>query len=177
MSSQQQTLERLSKVSSPSSKSSSQIQISITKNDSFTNNPFQINSLPITNDSHQIISNTNSSKSLPEKITRQPSAISPVFLGSHKKRKKAVKSEKRIRPSTQELYLDVPMEVVCIYCGQIDFTETRLKNSFCNWLVCTGIAFSGCFCGCCLVPFCVGTLKDVEHVCGVCNSVLGLYKI
>ena len=106
----------------------------------------------------------------------RPSTISPVYL-SNTKIKKSHFFEKTVPVSTNVLYLDVPMQVVCVYCGQIIYTKTGTKNSHCNWLVCSGIAFSGCFCGCCLIPFCVDIWKDIEHKCSNCDGILGVYRI
>ena len=104
-------------------------------------------------------------------ICRRASRISPIFLGENKLKATSVPA------STNVLYLDVSMKVFCIHCETIVHTKTRYKNSYCNWVVCSGIAASGCFCGCCLVPFCVNIWKDVEHYCDNCEEVLGFYRV
>ncbi|XP_056609010.1 lipopolysaccharide-induced tumor necrosis factor-alpha factor homolog [Triplophysa dalaica] len=73
------------------------------------------------------------------------------------------------------LFRDIPVQVHCPECtqnvtSQLDFTSGTL-----TWLSCAGLAIFGCFYGCCLIPFCVDSLKDVTHRCPNCRRTLGVY--
>mmetsp|Transcript_20162 Transcript_20162/g.37521 ORF Transcript_20162/g.37521 Transcript_20162/m.37521 type:complete len:104 (-) Transcript_20162:8731-9042(-) len=74
-------------------------------------------------------------------------------------------------PST--LYGKEPVLVLCPHCRVQSFTEIKREYGVCTWLSCCGCCCLGCWFGCCLIPFCVPQLHDVEHRCGNCKSFLG----
>ncbi len=43
------------------------------------------------------------------------------------------------------------------------------------WLAAIGIALLGCFCGCCLIPFGIESMKVFTHYCPNCNNLIGRY--
>ncbi|XP_058894610.1 lITAF domain-containing protein [Kogia breviceps] len=62
--------------------------------------------------------------------------------------------------------------LVCPYCGNHIVTVTTLVPGTLTWLLCKGIFMAGCFTGCCFIPFCVDSLRDVRHTCPVCQQEL-----
>lgn len=79
--------------------------------------------------------------------------------------------------------------VTCPKCGHRGPTETKSKVGLLTWAVSGSICCAGliaffvsvvgaalCWFGCCLVPFCVRKLKDVEHRCAECQHVIRVYK-
>lgn len=38
------------------------------------------------------------------------------------------------------------------------------------------IDFFRCFCGPCLIPFCLDECMNIKHTCPECNAYLGLYR-
>lgn len=50
----------------------------------------------------------------------------------------------------------------------------------CVYKKCKAVFFFFCLCrciaGCCLIPFCIDALKDVDHTCPKCSALLGSYK-
>ncbi|XP_051995688.1 lipopolysaccharide-induced tumor necrosis factor-alpha factor homolog [Xyrauchen texanus] len=74
------------------------------------------------------------------------------------------------------MFGDVPVQVHCPVCAQNVVTQLRYTSGALAWLSCAGLAIFGCIYGCCLIPFCVDSLKDVTHHCPNCNNVLGVKK-
>ncbi|XP_051573216.1 lipopolysaccharide-induced tumor necrosis factor-alpha factor homolog [Myxocyprinus asiaticus] len=70
----------------------------------------------------------------------------------------------------------VPVQAYCPVCTQNAVTHLHYISGALAWLSCAGLAIFGCICGCCLIPFCVDSLKDVTHHCPNCNYVLGVHK-
>lgn len=70
----------------------------------------------------------------------------------------------------------VPVQAHCPVCTQNVITRMEHTSGALAWLSCAGLAIFGCFYGCCLIPFCVDSLKDVIHHCPNCSSVLGVHK-
>ncbi|CAL8302315.1 unnamed protein product [Lota lota] len=63
-----------------------------------------------------------------------------------------------------------PAVTECPSCGEIVTTKTAKKRGDATWLLCCLSAIFGCIGGCCLIPFCVGSLKDVHHSCPTCQT-------
>ncbi|XP_016392390.1 lipopolysaccharide-induced tumor necrosis factor-alpha factor homolog [Sinocyclocheilus rhinocerous] len=70
----------------------------------------------------------------------------------------------------------VPVQAHCPVCSQNVITRLEHTSGALAWLSCAGLAIFGCIYGCCLIPFCVDSLKDVIHHCPNCSSVLGVHK-
>ncbi|XP_048848196.1 lipopolysaccharide-induced tumor necrosis factor-alpha factor homolog [Brienomyrus brachyistius] len=69
-----------------------------------------------------------------------------------------------------------PVQTHCPMCMQMVLTRLEHNAGTMTWLTCAGLFIFGCFYGCCLIPFCVDDLKDVNHRCPNCSTVLGTYK-
>ncbi|KFO24835.1 LITAF domain-containing protein [Fukomys damarensis] len=65
-----------------------------------------------------------------------------------------------------------PMQTLCPYCGNYVVTVISPVPGMLTWLLCTLLFFFGCFLGCCLLPFCVQSVMDVQHSCPVCHHTL-----
>ncbi|CAF0855145.1 unnamed protein product [Adineta steineri] len=71
-----------------------------------------------------------------------------------------------------EIYGDELIQCTCPYCKRLIITRVERKTGFTVWLVCgTIILLGGCF-GCCLIPFCIKSLKDKTHYCSSCGARL-----
>ncbi|XP_062868543.1 lipopolysaccharide-induced tumor necrosis factor-alpha factor homolog [Trichomycterus rosablanca] len=71
---------------------------------------------------------------------------------------------------------DLPVQTVCPMCTQTVVSRLDYNSGSMTWLACAGIFIFGCFYGCCLIPFCVDSLKDVRHICPNCNHTMGMFK-
>lgn len=69
-----------------------------------------------------------------------------------------------------------PVQVHCPNCAQTVVTRLEYSSGTMTWLTCAGLFIFGCIYGCCLIPFCVDSLKDVTHHCPNCSSVVGVFK-
>ncbi|XP_066545507.1 lipopolysaccharide-induced tumor necrosis factor-alpha factor homolog [Amia ocellicauda] len=74
------------------------------------------------------------------------------------------------------VFSDRPVQVNCPTCRQTVVTQLDFGSGTLAWLTCAGLFIFGCVYGCCLIPFCVDSLKDVTHSCPNCHSVLGVHK-
>ena len=99
--------------------------------------------------------------------TSQPTAVAAIY-----------NPKKSNLPDGQTfLYGKIPARVVCQYCNVPTDTRIQHENGVAVWLSCLGCVVIGCGLGCCLIPFCVDTVKDCHHVCGKCDRVIGQSKI
>ncbi|KAI7803075.1 lipopolysaccharide-induced tumor necrosis factor-alpha factor homolog [Triplophysa rosa] len=73
------------------------------------------------------------------------------------------------------VFRDTPVLVHCPVCTQHVTSQLEYTSGALTWLSCAGLAIFGCFYGCCLIPFCVNSLKDVTHRCPSCHRTLGVY--
>uniref|UniRef100_T1JEX8 LITAF domain-containing protein n=1 Tax=Strigamia maritima TaxID=126957 RepID=T1JEX8_STRMM len=69
-----------------------------------------------------------------------------------------------------------PVNLQCPHCGAQVVTQTVAQNGLITWLVCGALCLFGCSLGCCLIPFCVPELQDVDHTCPNCKNMLGSYR-
>ncbi|XP_051878161.1 lipopolysaccharide-induced tumor necrosis factor-alpha factor homolog isoform X2 [Pristis pectinata] len=69
-----------------------------------------------------------------------------------------------------------PIQMTCPSCQQVVLTRIRHVPGALTWISCGGLFIVGCVFGCCLIPFCVDALQDVEHSCPNCGVHLGSYK-
>uniref|UniRef100_A0A8C1XJW3 Lipopolysaccharide-induced TNF factor n=1 Tax=Cyprinus carpio TaxID=7962 RepID=A0A8C1XJW3_CYPCA len=53
----------------------------------------------------------------------------------------------------------VPVQAHCPVCSQNVITRLEHTSGALAWLSCAGLAIFGCIYGCCLIPFCVDSLK------------------
>ncbi|NWR43265.1 LITAF factor, partial [Regulus satrapa] len=74
------------------------------------------------------------------------------------------------------LFYDRPVQMCCPSCNQVIVTRLSYDSGALTWLSCGGLCLVGCVLGCCLIPFCIDALKDVDHTCPKCNNLLGSYK-
>ncbi|NP_001089805.1 lipopolysaccharide-induced TNF factor S homeolog [Xenopus laevis] len=71
---------------------------------------------------------------------------------------------------------DRPVQMCCRSCNSMITTRLEYSSGALAWLSCGGLCLLGCIGGCCLIPFCIDSLKDVDHYCPNCHSLLGCYK-
>lgn len=66
--------------------------------------------------------------------------------------------------------------VQCPYCGRTGGTIIEHKSGLLAYLSCVGLSLIGCIFGCCLIPFCMDSTRDVQHRCSSCRQVLSTYE-
>ncbi|KAL6102598.1 uncharacterized protein ACO6RY_02177 [Pungitius sinensis] len=69
-----------------------------------------------------------------------------------------------------------PCRTQCPECKQFILSETSHSVSSVTWLVCFMAAMVGCVAGCCLLPFCMDSLKSTTHRCPRCRSAFVTIK-
>ena len=80
-------------------------------------------------------------------------------------------------PMDGSVFLDAAVSPVqCPFCGAIVRTTLEYANGRLAWLACAGLAMAGLIAGCCLLPFCTRSLRDVRHVCPSCRGVIAIYR-
>ncbi|KAA0183480.1 hypothetical protein FBUS_04909 [Fasciolopsis buskii] len=67
---------------------------------------------------------------------------------------------------------DSPVYMNCPACHRPVITRVRHLSGLLTHLMCGLFCIFGCFPGCCLLPYFIPALKDVEHVCPVCGVVI-----
>ena len=57
------------------------------------------------------------------------------------------------------LFGDIPIQCICSNCHQSIVTRAEQQTGLISWLICAGILLLGGWLGCCLIPFCIDSLK------------------
>ncbi|XP_034458572.1 cell death-inducing p53-target protein 1 homolog [Hippoglossus hippoglossus] len=75
----------------------------------------------------------------------------------------------------QQLPTDAPGEIMCPKCQTTVLSEVKYKSGMLVWQAC-GILGIKLLWPLCVFPFCMDSMKDVEHSCPVCHTTLHVYK-
>ncbi|CAI9547751.1 unnamed protein product [Staurois parvus] len=73
-------------------------------------------------------------------------------------------------------FSDTPTSCMCPVCRQNVVSRVEYNTGLLTWLIFGILLLFGCWLGCCLIPFCVDSCKDVDHFCPNCNHHLAKYK-
>ncbi|KAF9158871.1 hypothetical protein DFQ27_008351 [Actinomortierella ambigua] len=70
-----------------------------------------------------------------------------------------------------------PGVVVCPHCHYVVLTETEPEAGSCTYLsILTLLLLGITSCGCCLLPLCMTSGKDMLHSCPNCSEEIGLFS-
>eukprot|EP00088_Acartia_fossae_P046752 TRINITY_DN50575_c0_g1_i1.p1 TRINITY_DN50575_c0_g1~~TRINITY_DN50575_c0_g1_i1.p1 ORF type:complete len:117 (+),score=3.57 TRINITY_DN50575_c0_g1_i1:30-380(+) len=69
-----------------------------------------------------------------------------------------------------------PINMVCNHCGYEITTSVAKDPGLIAYSLAGAICVVGFFCGCCLIPLGMDSLKDAIHTCPNCKVFLGKYK-
>lgn len=72
-------------------------------------------------------------------------------------------------------FREMPVRAVCPKCQASVVTVTYYENGTLTWLLCVILCLIGCDAGCCLIPFCADSCKDVVHVCPNCHQYISTF--
>ena len=89
---------------------------------------------------------------------QQPTTANVIYVQSHEMR-----------------FNKYPAQIQCPSCHNAVTTQVTPVNGLLTWLACGGACLFGCWLGCCLIPFCIDDLKDFEHRCPNCHSVVSAW--
>ncbi|OQR66170.1 lipopolysaccharide-induced tumor necrosis factor-alpha factor-like [Tropilaelaps mercedesae] len=70
---------------------------------------------------------------------------------------------------------DQPMNVICSNCHQRVTSVISYETGAFTYICAFGLALF-VWCGCCLIPCCIDSCKDVHHICPSCKAQLGIFK-
>ncbi|CAI9716857.1 Hypothetical predicted protein [Octopus vulgaris] len=64
----------------------------------------------------------------------------------------------------------------CPKCNADIMTSIHYETGNLSWVICLLLSFFACICGCCLIPFCMDSTKDIVHTCPNCSHFIGRYS-
>ncbi|KAF9359444.1 hypothetical protein BGX26_012344 [Mortierella sp. AD094] len=112
--------------------------------------------------------------------TSKPPPPPAQFLAPHQQQQANVMASPLILmkpPCRIEDLKSKPGVVVCQHCHYLVLTETTPENGSCTYLGILGLLLAGVTsCGCCLLPLCITSCKDIMHSCPNCHDDIGLYS-
>jgi len=73
-------------------------------------------------------------------------------------------------------FSEYPMQIVCPRCQAQVVTSCQYTAGTFAWVICLVICFLGGGLGCCLIPFCVEGMQDVNHICPNCHNCVGSFR-
>ncbi|BFZ16088.1 hypothetical protein BsWGS_19127 [Bradybaena similaris] len=73
-------------------------------------------------------------------------------------------------------YDQTPAFVLCHNCDELVTTTVTYKCGLLTWSVSVMLCLTGCWFGCCLIPYCIKQTKDAVHKCPNCYTVLGVHR-
>eukprot|EP00483_Globobulimina_turgida_P008198 UN08214 len=88
-----------------------------------------------------------------------------------------VQPTSQVQPAYPRIISRYPQQCYCPRCQKLTQTRTMYVPGLGTWAVAGGVCLVGCWLGCCLIPFCIDDLKDVEHSCSICGNFVGSYKV
>ena len=65
-----------------------------------------------------------------------------------------------------------PTSTVCSNCSNHVQTVVEPTPGLLTYMLAGGLCLVGCWFGCCLIPFCMDSVKDFEHRCPNCNAMV-----
>ena len=83
---------------------------------------------------------------------------------------KAMTVKKSDRPFQTFNYLPIPVR--CFNCQHVADTKVTYNFSYAVWLLAMVLFSLGCVCGCYFIPFCMRSLRNYEHKCRKCETLL-----
>ncbi|RUS80838.1 hypothetical protein EGW08_011393 [Elysia chlorotica] len=75
-----------------------------------------------------------------------------------------------------QMFRELPVRCKCPHCQADVQTGTHYETGTLTWILCAVIFIVGFFCGCCFIPFCIDSAKDVVHTCPSCRQQIGRYN-
>ncbi|XP_059160366.1 lipopolysaccharide-induced tumor necrosis factor-alpha factor homolog isoform X2 [Physella acuta] len=75
-----------------------------------------------------------------------------------------------------QTFRDMPVHTNCPHCRAEIMTGTHYEVGTFTWVICCIMWLLGCGMGCCLIPFCVDSCKDVIHTCPNCQQQIARYS-
>ncbi|XP_057313883.1 cell death-inducing p53-target protein 1 homolog [Hydractinia symbiolongicarpus] len=73
-------------------------------------------------------------------------------------------------------FSEFPMQITCPHCQAQVVTTCNYVDGTAVWVIALLICLFGGWVGCCLIPFCINGLKDVNHICPNCTRMVGCYR-
>lgn len=79
-------------------------------------------------------------------------------------------------PMIVQAFRETPVQTRCPHCQADVVTGTTYESGSLTWVACVALCVFGCDLGCCLIPFCVDSCKDVVHHCPNCQQVIARFN-
>jgi len=79
----------------------------------------------------------------------------------------------KVMTNNQQDFRRYRQQAFCSTCQQQITTQTDYRIGGGTWIMCCIVFFIGGFLGCCCIPFCMKSCKDVVHRCPICNRIVG----
>lgn len=81
-----------------------------------------------------------------------------------------------VQPPVVMSFNETQLPMRCPKCNADIVTSIHYESGTLSWILCLILCFFGFFMGCCLIPFCIDSTKDVVHTCPNCHQHIGRYN-